>query len=145
MSNVEKLAKEIQKRNNKNRIGQQVGKVLSISPLKVSICDGMIILDDEIEAVCQAATFLKEGDEVLVEPNEDEQSFVVIDRVRKKYGPQIGTVKKSSPLTIELPDGKKLKEEITAVCVGSIEQGDTLLCIPKEGEEEWIIVGKVVR
>ena len=144
MSYVERLASEMKARDNKKRIGQQVGKVVSTAPLKISICDGAVMLDDEITAVCQAATFLRVGDEVLVEPDEGDQSYIVVDRIRKKYGPQIGTVSQASPLVIELEDMQLKDEHIKAKCVSNMEAGDRVLCIPCEGEEDWIVVSKVV-
>lgn len=144
MSHIEKLASEIRARDNKKRIGQQVGKVVSTEPLKISMCDGVIMLDDEIRAVCQTATFLKEGDEVLLEPDEGDQSYIVVDRIRREYGPQIGIVTKLDPFTIEFEDIKLKESHIKARCVSNFEIGNRILCIPCEGEEDWILVSKVV-
>lgn len=146
MSGVEKLAHEIKKRNNPKKIGQQVGKVTEVNPLKVSLCDGAIVLDDEITAICQAATFMKIGDEVLCEPMEDEQSWVIIDRIRTHYGPMVGTVKNLSPLKITAEEVTIKAQDIEATCkaVSTIELNDRILCLPIEGEDKWILVDKVV-
>lgn len=144
MSYIDRLASELRERDNKKRIGQQVGKVVSTEPLKISMCDGAIMLDEEIRAVCQTATFLKEGDEVLLEPDEGDQSYIVVDRIRREYGPQIGTVTKIDPLTIEFEDVKLKDKNIKARCISSFEKGDRILCLPCEGEEDWILVSKVV-
>lgn len=82
------LAKMLKERNNKSRIGACIGKVVGINPLKVSILDGQVILQESQLYICNnLLNFeLKQGDEVLIIPAENEQVFFIIDKVMKVGG-----------------------------------------------------------
>ena len=122
------LAKKFKNRDNKQQIGNVVGKVISVLPdLKVSILEGQIVLNKEqlyisvlleniykreyeisnivgktdavndggdnasshfhsIETLKGTITFidtLKVNDEVLLIPTADEQTWFIVDKVRK--------------------------------------------------------------
>ncbi len=102
-NNVTKLAKKMRKYENPKKFGCQVGEVLKVEPIKVSILGGAAILDDEIVGICESliqrtidisascpygshSTMtinqpLKKGDKVLCLPLEGEQSWIIIDKV----------------------------------------------------------------
>lgn len=94
------LAREFKKRDNKSLIGACSGTVISVSPFVATICDGQYIIDESNGYICNQLLerkskwvigttkqtediTLKEvvqvGDEVLVIPSADEQSFFIVD------------------------------------------------------------------
>lgn len=125
------MAKMFKKRNNPNRIGAIIGKVVRTNPLQISILDGNVILDKRqlyityglleksykfnLEAKGKVGNIttklateetktlvniniiednkdktkiklyfeLKEDDEVLLIPSENERIFFIIDKVKK--------------------------------------------------------------
>lgn len=100
-----KLAKELKKRNNKAPMGPQIGEVISVNPLSISILGNRAIITSEhcricgnlVESYTRKADItydsitneseivykeiLKAGDKVLCLPNEDGQLFFIIDKV----------------------------------------------------------------
>ncbi|MEG3040902.1 MAG: DUF2577 domain-containing protein [Clostridium sp.] len=104
------IAKEFKERNNINRSGVCVGKVISVNPLKISILDGSVILSKNLIYVCSnllsgvkkanikldsiatlgvittsgEITFtniLKVNDLVMCVPTENEQKYFIVDKV----------------------------------------------------------------
>lgn len=72
------LAKMLKERNNKTPIGVVEGTVININPLKISMFEGKVIIDDA--KVC--SSYIAEiGDNVLCIANNTGQIFYVIDRV----------------------------------------------------------------
>ncbi|MBU3145029.1 DUF2577 family protein [Clostridium sp. CF012] len=102
-----KFAKSFKERNNAKIIGNVIGTVLSITPLKIGILGNEVMLDNTNCFLCSnlvenykrnaiikntdtniitnvEVTFkdiLKVGDKVLVLPNVDEQIFYIVDKV----------------------------------------------------------------
>ena len=94
-----KLAKELKKRDNIDKIGGIEGRVISIDPLKISILNGDVILNENHLYICQNATEytmvvttpqgtgtalhegLKLNDRVAIIAAENNQKFFVIDKI----------------------------------------------------------------
>lgn len=100
MSNgMTRLAKLFKERDNKEFLGVQIGTVVSPFPdIKISILDGKAILTKD-KLVWTSSIFdlhklqypteeenqvLKVGNEVVLFPTQDEQTFFVYDKVVKK-------------------------------------------------------------
>lgn len=99
MSYDVELARELKSRNNKDNIGIVVGIVAGVSPLKISIYGGEILLNEDSLYICKNATEytmkvttdteigvathegLKINDKVAVIATEDNQKFFVIDKI----------------------------------------------------------------
>lgn len=77
------LAKELIKRNNKKGIGSCIGTVLQEAPLKISIMNGKIIIDRANGYICSNIIAFKQGDKVLVNSSEDDQTFFIAGILRK--------------------------------------------------------------
>ncbi|MBW9170784.1 DUF2577 domain-containing protein [Clostridium estertheticum] len=95
------IAMGLNKRNNIQNIGAVLGNVLSINPLKVSILDNELMIDEDNGYICSnliediietvningvdtTVTFkktLKVGDIVLVIADTTDQKYFVIDKV----------------------------------------------------------------
>lgn len=99
------LAKQLKKRDNKKVFGPQIGEVISVNPLKISIlgnkamltidhcfiCSNIIenykrkadIKIDGIDNDCEITykEVLKIGDSVLCLPSADGQAFFILDKV----------------------------------------------------------------
>jgi len=94
-----KLADEMKKRNNIERIGTVAGLVIGVNPLKISILNGDVILGEDDLYVCQSATDytmdvitteetgtayhqgLQVNDKVAMVAAENNQKFFVIDKI----------------------------------------------------------------
>ena len=123
MNSILELAQEFHKRDNKYFIGVSIGVVKSLTPLKISICDGKIILEDKDTArVCVS----------LIEKERQASLEILGGEIKSNIG-----VKKEGIADIKNERAKITFKEILQV-------GDEVLCIPLEGEQEWIIVDKVV-
>ena len=87
------LAKMFKERDNPNNIGPLIGKVVAEKPLKISILNGMVVLQERQLYKCQHIkdhyydnikdTDLFLNDEVFLIPAEGEQIFFIIDKVQK--------------------------------------------------------------
>lgn len=87
------LAEMFKARDNPNNIGPLIGKVVAEKPLKISILDGMVILQENQLYKCKhmqnhyydsiKGTDLILNDEILLIPAEGEQIFFIIDKVQK--------------------------------------------------------------
>lgn len=97
------LAGEFKARDNKKTLGAVIGKVTSVSPLTVSICNGSIVLSGSKIHTCSSLisrtlnvdynfnssgsgtitikNVLKSGDNVLCLPADGGQSFFIVDKV----------------------------------------------------------------
>ncbi|MHC1683413.1 MAG: DUF2577 family protein [Clostridiaceae bacterium] len=94
MDGFVELAKLFRERDNPDLLGIDVGKVVSVSPLKVSL-GNRIILDLEFLIVSENAYYKYElnngslvktnnltiGDEVVLIPTPNKQTFFLIDKV----------------------------------------------------------------
>lgn len=58
MSYADEMAKLFRERDNKKTLPPQIGIVKSVTPLKISLLDGQILLDNDDVLICHA---LKEG------------------------------------------------------------------------------------
>ena len=77
------LAQEIKERDNKKRIGPCTGIVKSNSPFVVTILNGeMTLHEDEELIICQAIENIEVGKEVLVIPQDDQQLFYAVAKIR---------------------------------------------------------------
>lgn len=74
------LAKELKNRNNKKQLGPQIGEVISINPLRVTILNNRAILDNSNSYIC-SKLIIEIGDSVLCIPTADEQKFFIVDKV----------------------------------------------------------------
>lgn len=88
------LAKLFKERDNPNLLGIDVGKVVCVNPLKISLGD-RIVLDSDFLIVSEDAYYkyelinsslvrnckLNMGDEVILIPTPNQQTYFVIDRV----------------------------------------------------------------
>ena len=77
------IAKMLKERDNRGRIGPCVGKVISVSPLQVTILNENTTLQGNIMYIADNLTNLKITDEVLVIPSESEQVFFITNKVNK--------------------------------------------------------------
>lgn len=99
------LAKQFKKRDNKRPMGPQIGEVLSVNPLKISILGNKAVLTEALCYICSNVVenarqkagivlgdaayegeitykeVLKIGDSVLCLPAEDGQVFFILDKV----------------------------------------------------------------
>lgn len=99
------LAKQFKKRDNKRSMGPQIGEVLSVNPLKISILGNKAVLTEAQCYICSNVVehakrkagivlgdvayegeitykeVLKTGDSVLCLPAEDGQVFFILDKV----------------------------------------------------------------
>lgn len=123
MSSILKLAEEIHKRDNKSRIGICIGIVKSAEPLKVAICDGAVLLEDKDTArVCIS----------LLEKEKKASIEIQGGEIKSDIGTKIEGI-----ADIKTEEMKITFREILKV-------GDEVLCVPLEGEQDWVIVDKVV-
>lgn len=74
------LAKELKKRNNPSTIGPQIGEVISINPIKVSIYNNRVILTNSNSYRCSKLE-VAPGDKVLCLPTSNGQTFFIVDKV----------------------------------------------------------------
>lgn len=98
------LASMFKERDNKEKIGPCIGKVVSPKPLKISILDGMIVLAKDklyiseilldtykrkckinggTESSFEFTDTLKVDDKVLLIPFESEQLFTIVCKIKK--------------------------------------------------------------
>lgn len=76
------LAKQLKKRDNIPLFGAVLGNVISISPLKITIFDNKVILDNSHCHICSAIyNLLAIGDKVLCLPTSNGQKYFIIDKV----------------------------------------------------------------
>lgn len=93
------LAKALKERNNIDKIGITVGTVRSVNPLRISILGGAVLLQADQLIICKNATEytvevttsegigtaihegLKVGDRAALIASEDNQRFIVLDKV----------------------------------------------------------------
>lgn len=94
MDGITELAKLFKERENANFMGMQVGRVININPLKISLGD-KIILDVDDLIIAETAYYKYElingtlkqviklfiGAEVILVPSTDEQTYFLIDKV----------------------------------------------------------------
>lgn len=84
MDYIVEQAKQIVKRNNISRIGNSLGTILSLEPLKISISSGAVILDNSICYLCNSlseSNILKVDDKVLVISDATGTEFFIVDKV----------------------------------------------------------------
>lgn len=85
MDGVSELAKIINERNNPKKIGLQIGRVITTFPnIKVSMGEKVILDKDNL--IVSDTIYKKQlynEDEVVLIPTEDEQSFLLVDKVVK--------------------------------------------------------------
>lgn len=68
---------------------------------------------------------------------------------KKRLGPVVGTVAKTSPLTVSIADGLILLESgselvLTKAVQGSRAKGEQMLVVPSEDEQTWYAVGLIL-
>ncbi len=94
MDGVIELAKLFKERENISTMGIQIGKVISVNPLKIALGD-KIILDTDDLVISQSAYYkydlingvlnqvpkLEIGDKIILLPATDEQIYIVMDKV----------------------------------------------------------------
>ena len=78
----DKLADTIKENKNKKKIGVRTGVVKSTSPFIVSIDDEYILTEGEELILCETAFYLETGDKVLCIPEEDQQHFYAVGKIR---------------------------------------------------------------
>ncbi len=72
------LAKKFKQRDNKPSIGMLIGQIICTEPLKVSILEGKVILDNPYRCNNYIPNI---GDSVVCLPDSTGQTFVVFDKV----------------------------------------------------------------
>lgn len=79
------LAKELKKRDNQPTLGNIVGKVVSLNPLKIMALDGLILLEKESLYLADGTESFNYdvGTEVLLAPTSDNQNFFIISKAIK--------------------------------------------------------------
>lgn len=79
------ISKMLKERDNKSRVGPVTGKVVSISPVKISILDGLVILEKDNLYICDGSSEFNylNGDELLLIPAESEQVFFIVSKAIK--------------------------------------------------------------
>ncbi|WMM23666.1 DUF2577 family protein [Tissierella sp. MB52-C2] len=112
-------------RENKINIGPCVGKVVGVEPLKVSILDGQVILQEGHLYICQSLA----KREYKLELNADGD-----------IGDIAITSKPSNPL-IAFNINEKEKTKLTLYF--ELKQGDEVLIIPAENQQVFFIVDKI--
>lgn len=119
------LAQMFKDRDNKSNIGPCIGKVVSEGPLKISILDGQVILQDSQLYVCQG--LLAKEYKLELEAGDDIGDIAI-------------TSKPSNPLIlININDKDKTKLTLHF----ELKQGDEVLIIPAENEQVFFIVDKI--
>lgn len=119
------LAKMFKERDKSNNIGACVGKVVGVDPLKISILDGNIVLQEN-------------------------QLYITEGLLKKEYkfeliaGDNVGNIaitsKPANPLiSININDKDKTKLTLHF----ELKVGDEVLLIPTENEQVFFIVDKV--
>ena len=78
----DRLADTIKENKNKKKIGVRAGVIKSTSPFIVSIDDEYIFTEGEELTLCEAVVNLKVGDKVLCVPEEDQQHFYAVGKIR---------------------------------------------------------------
>lgn len=79
------LAKELKKRDNQPTLGNVIGKVVSLDPLKIMALDGLILLEKESLYLADGTESFNYdvGTEVLLAPTSDNQNFFIISKAIK--------------------------------------------------------------
>lgn len=83
------LAKLISKKSGiQGAVGTTIGTVITTSPLKISILDGMVILQSDIHDIFLpdregGNTVLRVGDQVSIIADSSDSIFFIIDKVKK--------------------------------------------------------------
>lgn len=94
MDGIIELAKLFKERENPSVIGLQIGKVISVNPIKIALGD-KIILDADDLVISESAYYkydlvngvlnkvpkLKMKDKIILLPTNNEQTYFVIDKV----------------------------------------------------------------
>lgn len=119
------LAQMFKERENKINIGPCVGKIVGVKPLKVSILDGQVILQEGHLYICQGLA----KREYKLELNADGD-----------IGDIAITSKPSNPL-ISININHKEKTKLTLYF--ELKQGDEVLIIPAENQQVFFIVDKI--
>ncbi|MSU03209.1 DUF2577 family protein [Tissierella pigra] len=119
------LAQMFKERENKINIGPCVGKIVGVKPLKVSILDGQVILQEGHLYICQSLA----KREYKLELNADGD-----------IGDIAITSKPSNPL-ISFNISEKEKTKLTLYF--ELKQGDEVLIIPAENQQVFFIVDKI--
>lgn len=78
-----RLAKELKKRDNKTKIGACHGVVKSTNPFIVSVFGEYTLEEGDNLSVCETAQGAKVGETVLCVPQEDQQHFFAVARIRR--------------------------------------------------------------
>lgn len=113
------LAKKFKERNNRQRIGNVIGKVISTFPnFKISILDGQVVLDK----------------------NQLYISSLLEDNYKREF--EVNNIEGATSNTSEHSHSiESLKGVIKFT--DSLKLNDEVLLIPAENEQVWFIVGKV--
>ena len=78
----DRLADTIKENKNKKKIGARTGIIKSTSPFIVSLDGEYTLIEGEELFLCEAVVNLKAGDKVLCIPEEDQQHFYAVGRIR---------------------------------------------------------------
>lgn len=81
MSYAIDFAKELKNRNNVKRVGNLVGTVLSVTPLKIGILNNEVMLDNSNCYLCSSLIDLIINDKVLVISDALGTEFYIVDKV----------------------------------------------------------------
>lgn len=144
-SYLDQLAENLNGMQNPSLIGVQIGEVVALNPITVRMCDGLVeITEGEEAVVCEK---LKARDYVV-----DIEGDITISQVDGAL---------TQAVTGTCSDGGSVSGSLTGSTGGSIgghftgtglsehvysnlSVGDSVLCVPQEKEQSWIIVDKVV-
>ncbi len=119
------LAKMFKERDNRSNIGPCIGKVVSEDPLKISISDGSIVLQENQLYIAEG--LLKKGYKIELEAGDDIGDIAITS--------------KPSDSLISININNKDKTKLTLYF--ELKQGDEVLIIPAESEQVFFIVDKI--
>lgn len=79
------LAQEFKKRDNQTVLGNVIGKIVSINPIKIMAVDGLILLGKESLYLADGTDMFsyEVGTEVLLVPTNDNQKFFILSKAIK--------------------------------------------------------------
>lgn len=121
------LAKMFKERDNKNNIGSCVGKVIGVEPLKISLMDGGIVLDETIHDIYICSSLIEKEYKLELTAGDDIGDIAITSKPS------------NSLISININD----KEKTKLTLYFELKINDEVLLIPAESEQVFFIADKV--
>jgi len=124
------LAKELKNRNNVKRIGNLIGKVLSINPLKIGILNNTVFLDKDNCFICSNLVInYKRNADVEI------KAYNVGCSATDSYGDTISSINVND----------KTNYDMVVTFKDILKVGDRVLVVAEASDQFYYIVDKVVQ